>query len=78
MLLHLSSHFKITSLSLTQGSTVFRLRPNRTDQHLSTCVVLYFEVSVGALAGISSHLNLLSTETESLSYTVKQRCYLTL
>jgi len=42
MLLHLSSHLKITSLSFIQE------RPNTIDQHvLRTCVVLYFEVSVG-------------------------------
>lgn len=49
VLLHLSSHFKITSLSLTRESTVLRLRPNMMDWHLRTHAVLYFEVSVGIL-----------------------------
>lgn len=47
MLLHLSSHFKIASLALIWESTVLRLRANTINQHLRTCVVLYFEVPVG-------------------------------
>lgn len=47
MLFYLSSHFKIACLALIWESAVLRLRANTINQHLRTCVVLYFEVPVG-------------------------------